>query len=156
MDNYKIIKGEIEDLDLVKPLWEKLNDLHESLSPDFKDRFQRRNWNERKSDLINKSIKLLLEYVVENNSDKIIGYCISTIEKENEKVGEIDSIFIEKEHRKLGVGKQLIKNAINWLIMQKTDTQKLVVGAGNESVIEYYRQFDFLPLHIVLQRKKLM
>jgi hypothetical protein len=28
-------------------------------------------------------------------------YCISTIEKENEKVGEIDSIFVEKgkEHR---------------------------------------------------------
>ena len=32
--------------------------------------------------------------------------------------------------------------------------QKLLVGVGNESVIDYYKQFDFLPLHIVLQRKE--
>ncbi|MCP3927933.1 MAG: GNAT family N-acetyltransferase, partial [Bacteroidetes bacterium] len=60
-----------------------------------------------------------------------------------------------KELRKSGIGKQLMDNAINWLISQKTETQKLLVGAGNESVIDYYKQFDFYPLHIVLQRKEL-
>lgn len=154
MDNYKIIRSKIEELDLIKPLWEKLNDLHENLSPDFKERFQRMNWDKRKNNLISKSVKLLFEYVIDNNSDKIIGYCISTIDKENEKTGEIDSIFIEREHRKSGIGKRLMENAINWLISQKTETQKLIVGVGNESVIEYYKQFDFLPLHIVLQRKE--
>lgn len=155
MLDFSIKQGKIEDLDLVKPLWEKLNDLHESLSPNFKERFQKMTWDKRKSNLISKSEKLFLEYVVENKNDKIVAYCISTIEKENIKVGEVDSIFVEKEHRTTGLGKQLMDNAINWLILQKTETQKLLVGVGNESVIDYYNQFDFYPLHIVLQRKEL-
>ena len=52
----------------------------------------------------------------------------------------------KKEHRKFGIGKQLMEDAIK--------IQKLLVGVGNESVIDYYKQFDFLPLHIVLQRKE--
>ncbi len=153
MIEFSIKQGQIEDLDLVKPLWEKLNDLHESLSPNFKERFQRMNWDKRKSNLISKAGKFLLEYVIENKNNKIVAYCISTIEKENEKVGEIDSIFVEKELRKSGIGKQLMDNAINWLISQNTETQRLLVGVGNEKVIDYYHQFDFHPLHIVLQRK---
>jgi len=153
MLDLSIKRGQIEDLDLVKPLWEKLNSLHESLSPNFKERFQKMNWDKRKSNLISKTGKLLLEYVIDNKNDKIVAYCISTIEKENEKVGEIDSIFVEKELRKSGIGKQLMDNAINWLISQNTETQKLLVGVGNEKVIDYYKQFDFHPLHIVLQRK---
>jgi len=155
MLDFSIKQGQIEDLDLVKPLWEKLNGLHESLSPNFKKRFQGMNWDKRKSNLISKSGKLLLEFAIDNKNDKIVAYCISTIEKENEKVGEIDSLFVEKEQRKSGIGKQLLDNAINWLISQKTETQKLLVGVGNESVIDYYKQFDFYPLHIVLQRKEL-
>jgi ribosomal protein S18 acetylase RimI-like enzyme len=155
MLDFIIKQGQIEDLDIVKPLWEKLNDLHESLSPDFKERFQKMNWDKRKSNLISKSGKLLLEYVIENKNDKVVAYCISTIKKDNEKEGEIDSIFVEKEQRKTGIGKQLMDNAINWLISQKTETQKLLVGVGNESVIDYYKQIDFYPLHIVLQRKEL-
>lgn len=154
MLDFSIKQGQIEDLDLVKPLWEKLNDLHESLSPDFKERFQAMNWDKRKSNLISKSGKLFLEFAIDNRNNKIVAYCISTIEKENEKVGEIDSIFVEKEQRKSGIGKQLLENAINWLISQNTETQKLLVGVGNESVIDYYKQFDFYPLHIVLQRKE--
>jgi|AGTN01.3.fsa_nt_gi Acetyltransferases len=112
------------------------------------------SWDKRKNGLIKKSSKLLLDYVIENDSNKIIGYCISTIEKENNKIGEIDSIFIEEEYRKSGIGKKLMENAVNWLIEQKAETQKLIVGVGNEKVIDYYKQFDFLPLHIVLQRKE--
>jgi N-acetylglutamate synthase-like GNAT family acetyltransferase len=153
MKDFNIKQGQIEDLDLVKSLWEKLNDLHESLSPHFKDRFQKMNWEKRKRNLVNKSSKLRLDYVIDNKTGNIVGYCISTIEKENEKIGEIDSIFIEKELRKSGIGKQLMENAINWLVSQKTETQKLFVCVGNECVIDYYKQFDFLPLYIVLQRK---
>jgi ribosomal protein S18 acetylase RimI-like enzyme len=154
MLDFSIRQGQIEDLDLVKPFWEKLNGLHESLSPEFKERFQGMNWDKRKNNLISKSEKLLLELAIDSKNDEIIGYCISTIEKDNEKVGEIDSIFVEKEKRKSGIGKQLMDNAIDWLISQKTEIQKLLVGAGNESVIDYYKQFDFHPLHIVLQRKE--
>ena len=96
-----------------------------------------------------------MEYCIDNKNKKVIAYCISTIEKENEKVGEIESIFVEREQRNSRIGKQLMDNAIAWLISQKTETQKLLVGVGNETVIDFYKQFDFHPLQIVLQRKEL-
>jgi len=46
----------------------------------------------------------------------------------------------------------LVERAIQWLKSRNTETQKLIVAAGNESVFDFYRQFDFNPLHIVLQR----
>ena len=150
---YKIVQSDANQLDLVKHLWEKLNELHEQLSPDFKESFRRMNWNRREHSLVKKSGKIMLDYVIEINSDKIVGYCISTISKLNAKEGEVDSIFVEEEYRKFGIGKQLIDRAVKWLVEEKTEVQKLLVGAGNEQVIEFYKQFDFYPVHIVLQRK---
>ena len=144
-------QGDIEDLDFVKPLWEKLNHLHLELSQHFKSRFQCKTWEQRKSDLILKSREIRVDYVTDGR-DCIIGYCISTLDKENEKNGEIDSIYIDEDYRKTGIGKQLMNNAVDWLILKGTETQRLEVGAGNEQVLDFYKQFDFYPINIVLQR----
>jgi diamine N-acetyltransferase len=152
MERYSIKQGNETDLDLIKPLWEKLNQLHLTLSPHFKLRFQTMNWDKRKRKLLEKSKDILFEYIIDNKNNTIIGYCISTIEKEDNKVGEIDSIYIDETYRKSGLGKQLINRAIQWLKSNDTETQKLLVGVGNEQVFDFYKQFDFYPLHIVLQR----
>ena len=154
MKGYRIISGKIKDFDVLQPLWEKLKNLHEELAPNFSSRFNKIDWNKRKESIIKKSSKVFFEYVIEEESNQIIGYCISTIEKKDNTIGEIDSLFIEQFHRKTGVGKILVENAINWLIKEKTETQRLIVAAGNENVLSYYSQFDFFPLHIVLQRKE--
>jgi len=67
-------------------------------------------------------------------------------------MGEIDSIYIIKKYRKLGIGTILFKNAIEWLNENKVDTKKLIVAAGNEEVFEYYKKFNFMPLIIVMQQ----
>jgi len=152
MDRYDIKQGNVDNLDLIKPLWEKLNQLHYDLSLHFKKRFQEMNWDKRKRKLLQKSKDILFDYVIDKNDNKIIGYCISTIDKEDDKVGEIDSIYIDESYRKSGLGKQLVERAILWLKSNNTETQKLLVGVGNEQVIDFYKQFDFFPLHIVLQR----
>ena len=154
MDQYIIKRGSGDDLDLIKPLWEKLNQLHFDLSPHFKHRFHGMTWDNRKSKLLEKSRDIMLDYAIDNNDEKIIGYCISTIDKEDSKTGEIDSIYIDYNYRKSGLGKQLMERAIQWLQSSNTETQKLLVAFGNEEVFGFYKQFDFYPLHIVLQRKK--
>ncbi len=151
MNDFTIKRGNIDDLDLIKPLWEKLNQLHLDLSQNFKSRFQNKTWESRKSYLIKKSKEIIIDYVTDDKN-YIIGYCISTIDRENEKIGEIDSIYIDKIYRKTGIGEQLMNRAIDWLILKETKTQKLDVGAGNEQVIEFYKHFDFYPVNIVLQR----
>jgi diamine N-acetyltransferase len=152
MKKYEIKQGNVDHLDLIRPLWEKLNQLHFDLSPHFKNRFQTMTWDERKRRLIDKSKDILLDYAVDENGGKIIGYCISTIDKEDHTIGEIDSIYIDEAYRKSRLGKQLVDKAILWLKSNNTETQKLLVGVGNEPVFEFYKQFDFYPLHIVLQR----
>ncbi|MFC2088310.1 GNAT family N-acetyltransferase [Calditrichota bacterium] len=152
MSDYLIKRGNKNDLDSIKPLWEKLNQLHQDLSPNFKSRFKNKTWESRKHDLTKKSKEILIDYVINNKNNKIIGYCISTIDREDDKIGEIDSIYIDELYRKSGLGKKLIEQSIQWLISQGTKTQKLLVGVGNEQVLDYYRQFNFYPLHIVMQR----
>lgn len=152
MDRYCIKQGNVADLDMIKPLWEKLNQLHYNLSPHFKSRYQNMKWTYRKRLLIEKSKDLLLEYVIDNNTNEIIGYCISTIDRNDPKSGEIDSIFIDEAYRNSGLGKQLITRAIQWLNSNNTETQKLIVATGNEQVLDFYKQFEFYPQNIVLQR----
>jgi len=151
MINYQIKRLDINEIDLIQPLWEKLNLLHFDLSQNFKKRFQEANWEKRKTKLLEKSEEIMIDTVVDYQ-DIIIGYCISTIDKSNNKMGEIDSIYIDESFRECGLGKQLINNAIDWLTAKGTTEQKLLVGIGNEKVLDFYKQFDFLPLHIVLQR----
>jgi len=149
--SYQIKRLITEELDLIQPLWEKLNQLHFDLSPDFKNRYNQMSWEKRKATLMDKSEELFIETVCDDQ-ECIIGYCISSIDKMIHKSGEIDSVYIEESHRNAGLGKQLINNAIEWLTSKGTLEQKLVVGIGNEKVLDFYRQFNFYPLQLILQR----
>ena len=150
--NYYIRQISDKEIDLIKPLWIKLKTLHFNLSPHFKQRFQSMTWEMRKNKLFDKSQDMLIECAIDLKN-YIIGYCISTIDKIDTSVGEIDSIFVEEKYRKQNIGRELMNNALKWFDSKDVLNQKLLVGAGNENVIEYYNQFDFYPLHIVLQRK---
>ena len=150
MINYQLKRLDINEIDSIQPLWEKLNLTHMDLSTNFRSRYQEANWERRKTKLIEKSEEIFLDTIVDQ--DLIIGYCISTIEKGNNLTGEIDSVYIEESYRESGIGTLLIKNAIDWLTTKGTVEQKLLVGVGNEKVIDFYKQLDFYPLHIVLQR----
>jgi len=154
VDGFTLKMGGEANLDLVRPLWEKLNRMHSELSPHFKQRYQKMDWQWRKAALLKKSKAILLKYVVDDRGETIVGYCISSIAREDETVGEIDSLYIAEEYRKAGIGKLLMFNAIQWLNGRGVKTQRLLVGVGNERAIEYYRQFGFHPLHIVLQKRE--
>ncbi len=152
MKEYIFKQGSINELDLIKPLWEKLNQLHSNLSPNFKSWFLSKTWDLRKSDLITKSKEIHINYVT-NRTNIIIAYCISTIDNKDETMGEIDSIYIEDTYRKNGIGKRLMNDALDWLIGKGTTLQKLDVAAGNEKALDFYKQFNFYPTNIILQRK---
>jgi len=152
MRKYEIKQGGMDDLDSIKPLWEKLNQIHHAISPFFKERFHNMDWDKRKSKLLNKASEILFEYAIDKEEKKIIGYCISTIHKDDTKIGEIDSIYIDDAYRKSGIGKKFIENALQWLKSKNTETQILYVSVGNEKVLDFYKQFNFYPLHIELQR----
>ena len=50
----EITRGSIEEIDLIKPLWMKLRELHHGLSTHFKTRFENLTWDMRKKALLEK------------------------------------------------------------------------------------------------------
>ncbi len=118
----------------------------------FKERVKNNAWEKREAQLIEKSEKIFVQFAKRNKGD-LIGYCICTISKVDKEIGEIDSIFIKEPHRKSGLGKQLMKNALEWFKSNQTRTLTLLVGIGNEEVIKYYQQFGFNPIHIVMKKE---
>ncbi|MFW5656567.1 MAG: GNAT family N-acetyltransferase [Bacteroidota bacterium] len=144
----------LTEIDSVQPLWEELNKQHAGQSTHFKNRFKKMTWEQRKSRLLKKADDLILVYATLKNSDKLIGYCIATTEINSDEIqGEIDSILIEEAYRGSGIGKKLFEKSLEWLENKGVDSPKLLVAVGNESVLDYYKNFGFYPLHIIMQKR---
>ena len=148
MDNFEFINGGIEMLDVVQPLWEKLNKQHENLSTYFQHQFRENNFENRKSKLVSKSTIAINIDLIKRN-ELYIGYCISTIN--GDSVGEIDSLFVEEEYRKLGLGDKLITRGLEWLNSNNVKSKVIAVAEGNEKVLEFYKKYNFNKRIVILQ-----
>lgn len=142
------------DLDLVKPLWENLKNHHANISPHFQDKYRDTTFEDRKKELLKKSSQcnMRVEVVSDCDKDCFVGYCISSINDEGK--GEIDSIYLKPPYRKLGLGKEMVKRAMEWMESQDTDELQIVVAVGNEDLLPFYSSFNFFPRHLILEKKK--
>ena len=84
------------------------------------------------------------------DTGEIVGYCVSTVSAN--KQGEIDSIYIEPDYRRSGIGNNLMGRALHWMDDLSATRKVLVVGIGNEEVLEYYRKYNFYPRSVVLEQ----
>jgi len=145
MEIKEIEKSEINQ---IRPLWEKLNQMHLKDSIDFKDHFKNFTFEKRCEKLLLKDSNSLKIDVLYNKKNPV-GYCISTIDGE---AGEIESLFIEEEFRSSGYGNKLVEQAILWLERNRCKMINVSVAAGHESVISFYQRFGFKARMISLQR----
>lgn len=139
-----------DQLQVLQPLWEKLNETHLIDSLHFKEQYASFTFNERcdKFNYITED-NIRIEIVKDHNI--CIGYCISTIDT---TTGEIDSLFIEPGYRKYGLGSTLVENSINWLKANKCQKIVVAVAAGHESVLPFYEKFGFYPKMTCLEQKE--
>ncbi|MFP4448050.1 MAG: GNAT family N-acetyltransferase [Bacteroidales bacterium] len=154
MEKFKFIRGGSEHLDLIKSLWIKLNQYHYDIADRFSQRFRNAEWQDCKQEMLDQSKEIVVDYIIENSNQKIVGFCITRIYNQNNSIGEIDSLFVEETYRNANLGKKLLKRAIDWLDQNNIKKKRILVVAGNEALIEYYAQFKFQPLHIVLEKKE--
>jgi GNAT superfamily N-acetyltransferase len=134
-----------EALDLVRPLWEKLNEHHLVRSPDFRRHYEEMTFESRKEDLLRKE---RLRVILAAAGHETIGYCFCSIEGDT---GEIDSIFVDEPYRRSGVGETLVHRALDWLEAGGARKKIVAVAAGNEAAIPFYEQFGFVPRLTVLE-----
>jgi ribosomal protein S18 acetylase RimI-like enzyme len=150
MDKFQLVTGSRELLDLVQPLWEKLNKHHEANSRNFSDRFKNFKFEDRKSRFTqDNSLQVKIDLIKNMEKGLYVGYCITTIDKE--LTGEIESIFVEQDYRKCGLGDSLMKSALDWLKSNQVKKKIIGVTEGNEHALEFYRRYGFYKRKIILE-----
>lgn len=120
-----------DDIDSVRHLWLDLNKFHFELDSNFSRRFHCADFDSHKGYLRDKEYFCVFVAVVEED---LVGFCIAIVD--NGK-GEIDSLYVVPNARRIGAGKKLIRSALEW--MRKSCGEIVVlIAQGNESVISFY------------------
>lgn len=133
-------------LDRVGPLWEELNAFHVGIGKAFSGDLSERTFEIRKNNLIKVVIKM---HVAIASDETDVGYCVCTINDEGK--GEIDSIYVKKEHRSKGLGRRMAEAALQWLSDNNVQKKTVVVLEGNSDALEFYQSLGFLPRNIELE-----
>jgi [ribosomal protein S5]-alanine N-acetyltransferase len=139
---------------LVQPLWEKLRDHHTASSQYFKDYFSGVTWESRKKKLQDKTQDglLHLNLAQDSRTGSYIAYCITSLD--SEKQGEIESIFVERDYRKSGIGDALMTRALAWLDSVGAEKRAVSVAEGNENAFGFYRRYNLYPRLTILEQKQ--
>lgn len=140
----------VEELYLIKGLWEKLNHLHQEDSKFFKEHYASNTFEKRCEKFLTLDPVDIRIEVVESLESQIIGYCISTV---SHRVGEIESLFIEQAYRQQELGKLLVSRGTQWLKDCKCDKIQVSVADGHESVFDFYKKQGFYPRLTYLELK---
>ena len=137
-----IVEKNIKDIDLIKPLWEQLNELHYEKSVNFKKRFADYKFEKRIEGIIKKAERgiIKLDILFDDEKNKYVGYCLNSIE---DFQGEKESIFIEKEYRKYGQGGRLMESALEWFKDKNISDIKINVVYNNSDALPFYERYGF-------------
>ena len=85
--------------------------------------------------------EMRVDVAVDKNACRSVGYCVSSVNED--KTGEIESIFVAKDYRGLGIGASLLKAALAWMDSKGLEKKIVSVGAGNEQSFGFYERFGF-------------
>jgi len=140
-----------KSVNLIKPLWEKLNKHHENESIHFKEKYLKFTFDQRMDKLFCKNNLEDIRIEIARLNDVAVGYCISSTLKDGS--GEIESIYIEPEFRGYRIGEDLINSSLNWMESRSVNMKKIVVSGGNEDALSFYKKFGFFTEYITLRQK---
>jgi ribosomal protein S18 acetylase RimI-like enzyme len=140
-----------DELDLVRPLWEKLNRFHADKSRHFKKFFEENSFDKRAEKFLRPHMRVRIDTAVDTNTGEIIGYSLCTVS--DFKEGEIHSIFVEEEHRGRGIGHHLASRQLLWLEEEGAENVSTTAIVGNEEAFAFYEKFGLLPASTVLIRR---
>ena len=138
-------------MDLIRPLWEKLRLHHQEHSVNFKDFYEKFTYEVRMKKFFVLPDDNQFVEVAEDETGIIAGYCITSISEDG--AGELESIYVEEEFRKRGVGGALVRNSIEWLKNCNCSKITVSVANGNEAAFPFYENFGFRHRMSILELK---
>ena len=147
--NISLVEKDINEIQLIKPLWEKLNLIHFNNSVYFKSKYEKFTFEKRIETINRKSENgiVKLDVILDNDTMEYVGYCLSSIE---DNIGEIESIFIEKQYRRYKLGDKLMVNALNWF--EYNSITNILINLANDEAIPFYKRYGFYIGNYILKR----
>jgi len=144
---------DISEIELIRPLWEQLNDHHRRRARAFRNMYDQWTFDDRKKHFTRVAAlgPLRIDLAADPLTGRYIGYCISSLSPE--KTGEIESVFVVEDYRQRGVGKTLLARALSWLDTSGSVRNRVSVADGNEEASSFYWKFGFYPRMTVLEQK---
>jgi diamine N-acetyltransferase len=135
----------------LRPLWNQLNEYHHQRSRFFRAHYEHWTYDDRKAYF--ESLARTGSLRVDVARDPVlvwdVGYCVSSLN--NEKHGEIESVFVIEAYRNRSVGSTLIGRALQWMEEMGAERIRVSVADGNESACEFYRKSGFRPRMTILE-----
>jgi GNAT superfamily N-acetyltransferase len=143
----------ISEIDLIRPLWEQLNEHHHAKATRFRSHYERMTFEDRKIyfQKLHETGQFRLDFAADTKTGMHVGYCISSVSAEN--IGEVESLFVEAAYRSEGIGTVLVSRVLAWMDSLGTVGKRVSVGDGNEAAWGFYRKFGFYPRMTVLEQK---
>lgn len=142
-----------EGLDLIRPIWLELRQMHRARSTHFKSELGTRTFEERRDELLEKAAGGLMRVELAREEDgRVVGYCVSSVGPD--MTGEVDSIFVTAANRGMGIGTALMEGALRWMDDLGAKRKVVMAIVGNETVHAFYARFGFLPKSVLLEQAR--
>jgi GNAT superfamily N-acetyltransferase len=138
-------------LDLIEPLWQKLNQHHAEQGSAFAAAYAANTFAQRKQELLAKAAMGQFRLVIawDKASGQAIAYCASSAIPQG--LGEVESLYLEPSERSQGMGKHLVKDALQWMDGLGVKKRKVVVYSGNEEAVGFYEKMGFKTRYLVME-----
>ena len=149
-----IIAVDISEVDIICHLWEELNDYNNGLHQKYFGHELGERGEHKRQEFRSKAGEGLIKFDIVKIGDKIVGYCISSLN--TLLSGEIKSIYILPKFRNRGIGTALVNEHITWLKENRSQSVFLYVHPCNTDAIRFYWKFNFFsnsPLMEICEAK---
>ena len=145
---------DIGGIDLIRFLWNKLNEHHRSNARVFWDHNTQWTFDDRKIYFtrLAGTGQLRIDLAFDPVSGQYVGYCVSSLSPD--MTGEIESVYVDVAYQSQGIGTSLMNLALTWLDTNGSVRNRVSVADGNEKAFAFYRKFGFHPRMTVLEQKK--
>ncbi len=154
--NIEIRSATIKDLDRLVDLECQMAAYHHRLDSIWA------RWNKR-----NPLVKKIITEAIKKKRDEmflvllcnnhIVGYATAYIEKKGsvysiKKMGHVGSVYVEKNYRKLGLGKLAIEKLLHWFRKNHITEVTLQVDANNNIGVSAWKKIGFKDWRLVLRK----
>lgn len=145
---------EIAGIEAIRPLWNRICEHHRIRARTFRAFFERTTFDDRKAYFARCAEEgdLRVDLASDPVAGRCVAYCVTSLSAE--RIGEIESLYVEEAYRSQGVGTALVRRALAWLGENGSVENRVSVAEGNEEAFPFYRKFGFYPRRTVLEQKR--